>query len=500
VKKERVSYLHHLIHYLIPRVSNPISRLLDPASPKEKGILIGDPGACVGSSASNAFVSPAERIRSIIELGAPPLPRHPPQRVPPLDPHRQYYHRRHRRAHHHHLLAGPLRVPRHQMDDPHKALKDKVTVDSRCSRHMTGNKSHLADYQEFKGGSNAFRGSNGRITGKGKIKADRLDFEDVYYVEELKHYNLFSVSQMYDKKNKVLFTDIDCLVLSHDFKLPDENQILLKIPRQHNMYIFNLKNIDRSRDLACLFAKASIEISTKWHRMLGHVNFKNINKLVKGNLARGLPSKIFENDHSCVACQKGKQHKAFVSQDSELYESALTDFTYGFIWTYIFSLENQANKSAGPKEANNSADTQANDDQGENSKEINLHDEHFVLPIWSAYSTTVKSSSDKIEKTTDFKTSRKEATHENQNANTNNTNLLNAVSLPISTAGPSRALNDGGPSYLDDPSMPYLEDIYASLSERIFTDSSYYDEAVQTRSKVSKNFKAYALVSYIHKQ
>ncbi|GJX62775.1 putative ribonuclease H-like domain-containing protein [Tanacetum coccineum] len=31
---------------------------------------------------------------------------------------------------------------------------------------------------------------------------------------------------------------------------------------------------------------------------------------VTGNLVRGLPSKIFKNDHSCVACQKGKQHKA----------------------------------------------------------------------------------------------------------------------------------------------------------------------------------------------
>ncbi|GJU83165.1 hypothetical protein Tco_1285530 [Tanacetum coccineum] len=29
-----------------------------------------------------------------------------------------------------------------------------------------------------------------------------------------------------------------------------------------------------------------------------------------GNLIRGLPSKVFINDHKCVACQKGKQHKA----------------------------------------------------------------------------------------------------------------------------------------------------------------------------------------------
>nr|GEW45493.1 ribonuclease H-like domain-containing protein [Tanacetum cinerariifolium] len=108
-------------------------------------------------------------------------------------------------------------------DDPHKALKDKRIVDSGCSRHMTWNKAHLADYQEFKGGFVAFADSNGRITGKGKIKAGMLDYEDVYYVEELKHYNLLYVSQMCDQKNKVLFTDIDCLVLSPDFKLPDEN-------------------------------------------------------------------------------------------------------------------------------------------------------------------------------------------------------------------------------------------------------------------------------------
>nr|GEW11589.1 ribonuclease H-like domain-containing protein [Tanacetum cinerariifolium] len=99
-------------------------------------------------------------------------------------------------------------------DGPHRALKDKEIVDSGCSRHMTGNKGHLADYQEYKGGSVAFGGSNGRITGKGKIKAGKLDFKDVYYVEELKHYNLFFMSQMCEKKNKVLFTDTDCLVLS----------------------------------------------------------------------------------------------------------------------------------------------------------------------------------------------------------------------------------------------------------------------------------------------
>ncbi|GJS19420.1 putative ribonuclease H-like domain-containing protein [Tanacetum coccineum] len=195
-------------------------------------------------------------------------------------------------------------------DYPHRALKNKGIVDSGCSRHMTGNKAYLAEFQDFNGGPVAFGGSKGYITGKGKIKTRKLDFEDVCFVKELQHFNLFSVSQMCDKKNKVLFTDSECLVLSPEFKVPDENQVLLKIPRQNNMYSFNLENIVPSGGLACLIAKATTDESNKWHRRLGHVNFKNLNKLVKGNLVRGLPSKIFQNDHTCVACQKGKQHKA----------------------------------------------------------------------------------------------------------------------------------------------------------------------------------------------
>nr|GFB22559.1 uncharacterized mitochondrial protein AtMg00810-like [Tanacetum cinerariifolium] len=42
-----------------------------------------------------------------------------------------------------------------------------------------------------------------------------------------------------------------------------------------------------------------------------------MNKLVKGNLVRGLPSKLFENDQACVACQKGKQHIASCNSKTE---------------------------------------------------------------------------------------------------------------------------------------------------------------------------------------
>ncbi|GJZ22909.1 putative ribonuclease H-like domain-containing protein [Tanacetum coccineum] len=190
-------------------------------------------------------------------------------------------------------------------------LNDKGFVDSGCSRHMTGNIADLLDFKDFDEGYVTFGGGayGGRVTGKGTIKTDNLDFDDVYFVKELK-FNLFSVSQMCDKKNYVLFTDSECLVLSPNFKLPDENQILLKIPRQDNMYSFDMKNIVPKDSLTCLVAKATSEESMLWHRRLGHINFKNINKLVKENLVRDLPLKRFENDQTCVACLKGKQHRA----------------------------------------------------------------------------------------------------------------------------------------------------------------------------------------------
>ncbi|GJT88275.1 putative ribonuclease H-like domain-containing protein, partial [Tanacetum coccineum] len=195
--------------------------------------------------------------------------------------------------------------------NPEILLQDHAVVDSGCSSHMTGNKAYLSDYEDFNGGFVAF-GSDpkgGKITGKGKIKTANLDFDDVYFVDELK-FNLFSVSQMCDKKNSVLFTESECLILSPSFKLLDESQVVLRAPRKDDVYSLDLKNIVPSGGITCLYANATADESKLWHRRLGHVNFKNINKLVKGHLVRGLPSKVFVNDHTCVACKKGKQHKA----------------------------------------------------------------------------------------------------------------------------------------------------------------------------------------------
>ncbi|GJR34602.1 putative ribonuclease H-like domain-containing protein [Tanacetum coccineum] len=190
-------------------------------------------------------------------------------------------------------------------------LEEKRVIDNGCSRHMTRNMSYLTDFEETDGGYVAFGGNpkGGKITGRGTIKTSNLDFENVYFVRELQ-FNLFSVSQMCDKKNSVLFNDTECIVLSPNFKLTDESHVLLKVPRKNNMYSVDLQNIIPKRGLTCLFVKATSDESKLWHRRLGHINFKTMNKLVKGNLVRGLPSKLFENDQTCVACQKGKQHRA----------------------------------------------------------------------------------------------------------------------------------------------------------------------------------------------
>nr|GEV54134.1 hypothetical protein [Tanacetum cinerariifolium] len=159
-----------------------------------------------------------------------------------------------------------------KMGNPHHALKDKGVIDSGCSRHMTGNISYLSDFEEINGGYVAF----GRNPKGGKITSK----------------------------------DTECIVLSFDFKLPDDNHVLLRVPRENNMYNVNLKNIVPSGDLTCLFVKATLYESNHWHRRLGHINFKTMNKLVIGNFVRGLPSNVFENNHTCVACKKGKQHRA----------------------------------------------------------------------------------------------------------------------------------------------------------------------------------------------
>ncbi|GKB01191.1 putative ribonuclease H-like domain-containing protein [Tanacetum coccineum] len=146
---------------------------------------------------------------------------------------------------------GSYTLKQFEYGNPEEDLKDYAIIDSGCS-------------------------GSGRISGKGTIKTSCLDFEKVSYVEELK-FNLLSVSQICDKKHNVLFTDKECLILSPKFKFVDE-------------------------DLAT-------EDEVSYAQKTGACQLQNINKLVEA-IVSGLPSKTFKLDHSCLACRKGKQHRA----------------------------------------------------------------------------------------------------------------------------------------------------------------------------------------------
>nr|GEX12370.1 hypothetical protein [Tanacetum cinerariifolium] len=117
--------------------------------------------------------------------------------------------------------------------NPQQALKDKGVIDGGCSRHMTENISYLSDFEKINGGYVAFGGN--------------------------------------PKGGKI--TDTECVVLSFDIKLPDDNHVLLRVPRENNMYNVDLKNIVPSEDLTGLFAKATLDESNICHRRLGHINF-----------------------------------------------------------------------------------------------------------------------------------------------------------------------------------------------------------------------------------
>ncbi|GJT96834.1 hypothetical protein Tco_1092352 [Tanacetum coccineum] len=173
--------------------------------------------------------------------------------------------------------AGLVGLDQHlfPLGNPHKN-RDLGIIDSGCSRSMTGNKEKLDDF--------------------------------VKIVGELQNFNLFSVSQICDTKNKVLFTDKECPILSKEFQLPKNSQVVLRVPRRNNLYCFHLSDIKLIK-MHCLLAKI-LCWSTKWHEGWLMVNFQNHEQAAKHGLVNGLPSKLFTNEHNCVACNKGKQHKA----------------------------------------------------------------------------------------------------------------------------------------------------------------------------------------------
>nr|GEW39470.1 putative ribonuclease H-like domain-containing protein [Tanacetum cinerariifolium] len=176
------------------------------------------------------------------------------------------------------LLLSPQQVVlgNHiEKENPFPDAEDEGVFDSGCSRSMTGNKERLDEFQAFQGEKVTFGGGKGRITGENPFP----DAEDEGVFDSGCSRSMTGNKERLD-----------------DFQAFQGEKVTFGGGKGGN--------------LACLVAHASVDESVKWHRRMGHVNYKNMNILVKGNLVRGLPPKLFKNDHTCVACCKGKQQKA----------------------------------------------------------------------------------------------------------------------------------------------------------------------------------------------
>ncbi|GJZ95184.1 putative ribonuclease H-like domain-containing protein [Tanacetum coccineum] len=100
------------------------------------------------------------------------------------------------------------------------------------------------------------------------------------------------------------------------------------------MYSFNLENIIPSGGLACLIAKATVDESNKWHRRLGHVNFKNLNnKLGEGkHLLEDYHPISFKNTNTVCWSKRESNTRASCKAKSVTPISQLfTALTYGLI-------------------------------------------------------------------------------------------------------------------------------------------------------------------------
>ncbi|KAK1365752.1 hypothetical protein POM88_041313 [Heracleum sosnowskyi] len=161
--------------------------------------------------------------------------------------------------------------------------KNVLVLDSGCSGHMTGNKTLLSDFEKKVGPKVSYGDGNiGHTLGYGNIVIGNVIIQNEALVEGLKH-NLLSISQITDRCYHVNFYESHCEITSKK-----DGKVVLTGYRRGNIYKANLHSATDGT-MTCLLSKASIDESWNWHKKLSHLNFNNINELVRKDLVRGLP-------------------------------------------------------------------------------------------------------------------------------------------------------------------------------------------------------------------
>ncbi|XP_070013966.1 uncharacterized protein [Nicotiana sylvestris] len=184
-----------------------------------------------------------------------------------------------------------------------KGSGQQLFMDSRRSKHMTGNTMDFLSLKALQGGNVSFgNGIKGYILGVGKVGKSLTHYiENVYYVNGLKN-NLLSVSQICDKGNKVEFLSKICTITD-----PVTGEVVLMTKRYKNIYVADFESLQNG-DLS--FLKVVGDDVELWHRRLGHASFSLLNKLIQKDLFHGLPMSKFKVQRICDACARGKHVKS----------------------------------------------------------------------------------------------------------------------------------------------------------------------------------------------
>nr|GFC18817.1 retrovirus-related Pol polyprotein from transposon TNT 1-94 [Tanacetum cinerariifolium] len=178
-------------------------------------------------------------------------------------------------------------------------------VDSRCSKHMTGNLKLLINFiEKFLGTVKFGNDQIAPILGYGDLVQGAVTIKRVYYVKGLNH-NLFSIGQFCDVDLEVAFRKSTCFI--RDLKGSD----LLTGSRGMDLYSITLQDTNSPNPI-CLMAKATSSQAWLWHRCLSHLNFDTINLLSKNDIVVGIPKLKFIKDHLCSSYELGKaKRKSF---------------------------------------------------------------------------------------------------------------------------------------------------------------------------------------------
>jgi hypothetical protein len=170
-------------------------------------------------------------------------------------------------------------------------------VDSGCSQHMTGDSRMFNSLKSNDSGIDTITfGDNS----KGDVKALRRiaisndhSISNVLLVEKL-NFNLLLVAQLCDLSFKCIFGVDDVEIVN-----VDGSKLIFKGFRYENLYLVDFNASDTQLS-TFLLPKSSM--GWLWHRRLGHVGMKQLNKLVKHDLVRGLKDVTFEKDKLCSTC------------------------------------------------------------------------------------------------------------------------------------------------------------------------------------------------------